>query len=322
MSPVSAYIPPSAEAASTAAAALIDPAGTPTVGAEAVVTTIPAGVVSTQYLDIVDGRVSNQFLLIDGQDETDMAAWAIAVREAINAQTEVNEVLLVVTVDPSGTPQTNYFPIRGVTVEDQPNMVTVVWDTTVRQRGWSVGVAEVDSAFAALRTQDVLASEQTALWGTEFGNPEVQLGYIIVEAALMPGDVTLTRDEPVRQALEDGFASLETAVLTGVQPGRTLPFAGQVTLAGSPFDLRTEIAAQVLAADGGHKVDWSGNVVGLSIVAKDPVDLTLNGITSQMVAGESITIASQPSTRDVYSSLVVEGANGAVVKFTFQLLIV
>lgn len=320
MSPVSAYVPPASS--STVTAPLIDPAGTPTVGTETVVATVPAGVVSTQYLDIVDGRVSNQFLLIDGQDETDMAAWPIAVRQAINAQTEANEVLLAVTVDPSGSPTVNYFPIRGVTVEDQPNMVTVVWDTTVVQRPWSVGVAEVDSAFAALRTQDTLASEQTALWGNESGSPEVQLGYVIVEAALVPGDVTLTRDEPVRQALEDGFASLETAVLTGVQPGRTMPFSGQVTLASSPFDLRTEIAAQVLAADGGHKVDWNGNVVGLSILAKAPVTLGLNGITSQMVAGESITIASQPNTRDVYNSIIVEGANGTVVKFTFQLLIV
>jgi hypothetical protein len=318
MSPVSAYVPP-ASSSSTVTAPLIDPAGTPTVGTETVVATVPAGVVSTQYLDIVDGRVSNQFLLIDGQDETDMAAWPSAVRQAINAQTEANEVLLAVTVDPSGSPTVNYFPIRGVTVEDQPNMVTVVWDTTVVQRPWSVGVAEVDSAFAALRTQDTLASEQTALWGNESGNPEVQLGFLIVEAATVPGDVTLVQDSGLRQVVADGFQSLETAVLTGDQPGRTLPFAGQVVIDSSPKDVRAAIEAEILAADMGQKVDWNGNVVGLSFVALGPLDLTINGVTDALVAGESLTIAAQPSTRDVYQSIVVEAPANTVLKYRFQL---
>ena len=300
---VQVYVPPtSAGGAPTVNTQVIDPTGTPTVGTPTLIDTIPANTYIQRSGEVDNGRIDQVFTLADGQDENDLGVWVRALSAAHAAQTPTNEVLLEVVVDPTGLAITQYFPARALSVRDQATQSVLTVDSTIAQRSWSVGVAEVDTAFTTVRA-GIGATAQTGQWGDNSLNQELQLSIVIVEAVLLSSDVAVVQDAQVAQILADGFDRLETATRSE-EIGLVMTFHGDAPIATTETDVFDAIKTAVAAADRGVTLDEWDQVAALWIKAAGPMTVNINGSSRAFVADEALAEAvTGPKVKTVYTQL-------------------
>lgn len=327
MSPVSVYYPPSNDPFPTSTRNIVDLAGTHGTPVETAIGALTANSIATQPRNVVDGRATIEYRIVEGAAEGALLPWTDAIVQANAATLDdgTNEVLI--KYDDGATVQ--YFPARSISVRDEPGFAWVTIDGMVRQPAWTVGITEIDSAYGLVHALPAGQTEQIGVWAATTLIPAATISMVTIAAATLTVDVAQSEDRGLASIVAGARDEIvQTIVSAQRRPkSESFDFDFGVTDAGA-FDVRAEVNTALAATtpNATPPVDWDAGVLSMTMTPLGgDVTVSKNRISTVWPAGVTKDVSADNGGEEVIRDLVATVASGdpaVTLKVTVQRRIV